>query len=242
MRVIFLSWRILVSLLAISLILMGIGLYGIEKQRQEEIMVIAPLLAGKMIIIDPGHGGYDPGAKGKGGGVEKEITLEVSQRLALALAQSGAGVLLTRDGDYDLAPPEVNSLSKRKQLDLQKRIAIAEQSKADLLLSIHVNSFPADRWFGAQTFYQAGDKSSKLLAEAIQGELQRITGTRRVAKTADIYINRVSSMPSVTIEIGFISNPQEERLMQEADYQNKVAWAIYCGILQYYTRINDNNY
>jgi len=241
MRVIFLRWQALVSLLAVLLILLGIGIYSMEQRRQEEIMVMAPLLAGKMIIIDPGHGGYDPGAKGKNGGVEKEITLEVSQRLALALAQSGAGVLLTRDGDYDLAPPEVNSLSQRKQMDLQKRVAIAEQSRADLLLSIHVNAFPADRWFGAQTFYQAGDERSKLLAEAIQGELQRITGTRRVAKTADIFINRVSTMPSVTVEIGFISNPQEERLMQEPDYQNKVAWAIYCGILQYYTKINQNN-
>ncbi|MFZ5625935.1 MAG: N-acetylmuramoyl-L-alanine amidase CwlD [Bacillota bacterium] len=238
MRVIYFRWRSLVSVLALLLIATGMGLYLGEKNRQEEILVMAPLLAGKMIILDPGHGGYDPGAKGKNGGVEKEITLAVSQRLALALAQSGAGVLMTRNGDYDLAPEDVDSLSLRKQLDLKKRVEIAESAKADLFLSIHVNAFPSEKWYGAQTFYQWGDARSKQLAEAIQSELQRITGTRRVAKTADIFTNRVSSMPSATVEIGFISNPQEEKLMMDPDYQNKVAWAIYCGILQYYTKIN----
>ncbi|MDD4334294.1 MAG: N-acetylmuramoyl-L-alanine amidase CwlD [Desulfotomaculaceae bacterium] len=191
-------------------------------------------MANKLIVIDPGHGGVDPGALGSNGVLEKDIVLEVSMKLAEIMRQSGAQVLLTRESDHDLSDPELNNLHRIKVQDLTRRVEMANQNKADIFLSIHVNSFPDKRECGAQTFSQPESEESKKLAMCIQKELNTfLKNPGRQAKQVDYFANRMTKMPSVIVEIGFITNPGEEKLMLDPVYQNKIAWSIYAGTACY---------
>lgn len=201
---------------------------------ERHISTLSWALADKLIVIDPGHGGEDPGALGSTGIHEKDIVLEVSKKLADILRQAGAEVLLTRESDRDLSDPNTRNSYKAKVEDLTHRVELANNRRADLFISIHVNSFPDRREDGAQTFSQPGSAESKKLAVAIQQELNRfLANPGREAKQVDYFANRMTKMPSVIVEIGFISNPREEKLMLDPLYQNKIAWSIYAGIARY---------
>lgn len=206
---------------------------GLENRR---VSALSWSVANKLVVIDPGHGGIDPGSKGPGGVIEKDVTLEVSRKLATVLGQAGAVVLMTRETDVDLSDSEGGRLITRKREDLAKRVGMANERNADAFISVHVNSFKSGpREHGAQTFYQPGSKEGEKLAKSIQGELVRLLkNTKRKAKAVDYYTTRNAKMPAVIVEIGFISNPREERLMCDPDYQGKVAYAIYSGIVKYF--------
>lgn len=232
-------WRLKkTDLFLFVLLLIGISLYllsVLEDRSQEELMTLAPVLKDRVIVIDPGHGGVDPGAVGKKGTLEKDINLEVAKRLGYVLSQSGARVVLTREIDTDLSDPEIKGLRAKKRQDLKRRVELAEKHQAEIYLSIHVNSFPSASSKGPQTFYHKGQEESKAIAERIQAELQKHLNTKRVAKGLDgIYINKKTEMPSVTVEIGFMSNAEEEEAMQEPDYQNKIAWSVFAGLVRYF--------
>jgi len=185
-----------------------------------------------LVVVDPGHGGPDPGVV-RDGVKEKEITLRVALRLATFLEQAGSRVILTRKEDRDLAESPFGG--SRKRQDLKKRAAIANENDADVLVSIHVNSFPSSRESGAQTFYHPGSPGGRELAVAIQNECKALlANTRRVPKAQDYFMGRVAKMPSVVVEIGFLTNPREFRLLQEPDYQSRVAFAIYAGLVRYF--------
>mgnify|MGYP005845727545 FL=1 len=195
---------------------------------------MAPVLVDKLVVVDPGHGGQDPGVV-RDGVLEKDITLAVAQRLAEYLEQAGAQVLLTRDKDCDLADPESIETQSRKRQDLERRVAIANQNKADVFVSVHVNSFSEENEYGAQTFSQPGCPEGRQLAHAIQAELRTLLGnTSRLPKQVDYFIGRTTTMPSVVVEIGFITNTREFRLLQEPDYQAKVAFVIAAGLVRYF--------
>lgn len=193
-------------------------------------------VCGRTVVIDPGHGGIDPGAIGRSGLVEKDVNLAISLALKPIFNRYAVYTVLTRDRDVDLcggAPPGL-----RKRADLAERVQIARKSKADVFLSIHCNSFPGAIWSGAQVFYNAGDPGSKLLAECIQSSLiERLGPNARKAKSADIYLLKNVGMPAVTIEVGFLSNPREEGLLATPEYRQKVAEAIHQGTVQYFLRV-----
>lgn len=193
-------------------------------------------VANKVIVVDPGHGGIDPGSKGANGVIEEDITLEVSRKLATVLGQAGAIVLMTRESDMDLSDPGGGSLITRKRQDLSRRVALANEHNADAFISVHVNSFKSGpREHGAQTFYQPGSEEGQKLATSIQSELVRLLrNTGRQAKAVDYYTTRNAKMPAVIVEIGFISNPKEEKLMCDIDYQGKLAYVIYSGMVKYF--------
>jgi len=199
---------------------------------RRSIKTLSVALAGKVIVIDPGHGGKDSGSRSSGGTQEKDITLEVSKRLATILGQAGAAVLLTRECDMWLADPEA---PHKKRSDLTKRVDIANNNNADAFISIHVNSFVFDRGQrGAQTFSQPGSEKSKKLSQLIQTDLSETLGnTIRQPKEVDYFIRR-SKAPAVIVEIGFLSNPSEEKLLLSSTYQSKVAVAIYSGLVRYF--------
>nr|WP_248845129.1 N-acetylmuramoyl-L-alanine amidase CwlD [Aneurinibacillus sp. XH2] len=194
-------------------------------------------LSGKIIVVDAGHGGLDGGAKSKGGIIEKDITLPISMYLRDFLQEAGALVIMTRETDTDLAAPGTKGLSKRKTEDLLRRVRLIKDNQADLLISIHLNAIPSPRWSGAQTFYSPALKQSGQMAHLIQDEIKRvISNTDRVAKkTDDIFILRTAECPSVLVEVGFLSNEQEAKLMATSRYQKQMANAIYQGILRYYS-------
>lgn len=193
------------------------------------------VLRGKVIVIDAGHGGRDPGAKGRSGLEEKGITLEISQDLQQRFSQLGAKVIMTRENDRDLANDGDRRYATFKERDLWRRVEIANKSKADIFLSIHVNSFPQSIWSGAQTFYQEGQEESAVLARAIQDQLvSRLGPNNRKARPANYRVLRSTSMPAATVEVGFLSNPREEGLLAQGDYRKRLAEAVFLGVIDYF--------
>jgi len=194
-------------------------------------------LSGKIIVIDAGHGGVDGGAESDTGEKEKDITLPISIYLRDFLQEAGAFVIMTRETDIDLANPETKGLSKRKTEDLLKRAQIVKDSNADFLISIHLNSFPSAKYYGAQTFYHPGIKQSEDAARLIQDEIKRVlNNTDRVAKRIDnVYILKSAEIPSVLVEVGFLSNSLEAKKLASSTYQKQLANAIYQGILRFYS-------
>lgn len=194
-------------------------------------------VAGKVIVIDPGHGGVDPGAVGPNKVLEKDINLAIAKRLKQYITQGGGTAVMIREEDVDLSSPETSGLLAKKREDLAKRLDIAEETKADLYISIHTNSYPGKKLTGAQTFYHSKSDSGRNLAKDIQAELvAEFPANKRVAKAnQDFFVLKKNSVPAVTVEVGFISNPDEESKLQNPDYQTKTAWAVYRGISKYLT-------
>jgi len=199
---------------------------------EADVAALSWAVANRVIAVDAGHGGIDPGAVGPGGTLEKDITLAISLRLRRLLEQAGAVVVMTRETDTDLSTPG-KSLGARKREDLDRRLALVRQRGAEIYLGIQANAF-GTRWTGAQTFYYPRGEESRELAEAVQAELRRIlANTHRQAKALDIYILRNLTIPAVIVEVGFLSNAEEERLLNDPLYQEKVALAIYSGVVEY---------
>ncbi len=197
-------------------------------------------LSGKIIYIDPGHGGPDGGA-GDERALEKHIALNVSLMIRDYLQEQGALVIMTREKDLDLADESTKGYSRRKVEDLKKRLKLINQSEADLFLSIHLNSIPSPRWSGAQTFYNPKYEENKELAKAIQSELKRnLENTDREAKgLQSVYILKNAKKAGALVEIGFLSNPQERSRLLQKDYQQKISASIYQGVLNYLTKVKE---
>jgi N-acetylmuramoyl-L-alanine amidase len=194
-------------------------------------------LSGKVIALDAGHGGPDGGAKSAAGIFEKNINLSITLYLRDYLQQAGAVVVMTREEDKDLAGVGTKGYSRRKTEDLKQREQFVVQNKSDLFISVHLNSIPSSRWTGAQTFYSTANERNAALATLIQNELkQNLLNTDRIAKTINtVYLLKVLKIPSAIVEVGFLSNAEEARLMADRSYQQKVAASIYQGILRYYS-------
>ncbi|GAW90873.1 N-acetylmuramoyl-L-alanine amidase CwlD [Calderihabitans maritimus] len=226
-------WKnLLVLVLLAAFIFIGYT-YLAEKIANQAVEAVSWAVANKVIVVDPGHGGVDGGAVGPGGTLEKDINLAIAKKLSLILSQAGAAVVMTRETDTDLSTPG-KSLRERKREDLNNRINLAQKRNADLYICIQANSF-GRIWTGAQTFYYYKSTEGKKLARAIQSELRRILrNTNRRAQGLDTYILRNLDIPTVVVEVGFISNPQEEKLLNDPTYQSKLSWAIYAGIVKYY--------
>lgn len=194
-------------------------------------------LSGKIIVLDPGHGGPDGGAVGNGNVLEKEIALSISLQLRDYLQQAGAFVIMTRETDKDLADDDVKGYSRRKTSDLHERLSIINESEGDLFLSIHLNAIPSPKWRGAQTFYNPTNERSQALSLFIQDELRRnLQNTDRQAKQlSTVFLLKEADIPGALIEVGFLSNPSERDLLTQEPYQNKIAASIYQGVLRYFT-------
>ena len=185
------------------------------------------------IVLDAGHGGIDGGCVGSTTGIsEAEINLSVTKKLESLLTGFGFRVVLTRTNSNGLY--SITSTNK-KQDDLQKRKQIIVNANPNLLVSIHMNSYVNSSEHGAQTFYQTGSENSKHLATTIQAELvKNLTDARANCNQSDLYILKCVSAPSVVVEGGFLSNPTDESLLVTSEYQQQMAYSIFCGILKYF--------
>lgn len=193
-------------------------------------------ITNKIIGIDPGHGGVDPGAVSKTGVLEDEINLEIALKLKRLVEQSGGIVIMTREEDKGLYTDKSTTLREKKTEDLLNRKALIEEAECQLFVSIHMNSFTNTRYYGSQTFYYDGNTENEKLASIIQEELKTVLdkeNSRAAAIRDDVYLIKELQIPSVLVEAGFLSNPEEERLLQTEEYQEKIAWAIYVGIMKY---------
>lgn len=197
--------------------------------------VISRLSGHHVVVIDPGHGGYDPGAITSQGIYEKNVNLQMAKKIRELLKPAGIEVKLTRDEDEDYVPDGVRGKVTKKQIDLNHRINLAAQAKADLFVSIHLNATESGRNSGAETFYHYKSGEGKKLAEGIQEELIKIPGmNRRIAKPGDFYIIKNTSMPAVIVELGYISNPKEQKKLVQSWYQDQLAKAVAKGIAKYF--------
>ena len=199
-------------------------------------------LSGKIILVDPGHGGPDGGA-GDSDALEKDIALAVSIKLREYLQEQGALVIMTREKDIDLADDGTKGYSRRKVEDLKKRLEMINNQDIDFFVSVHLNSIPSPRWSGAQTFYAPQFEENERAAKFIQDELIiNLENTTRKAKPINnIYILENAKKPGVLVEVGFLSNPTEKANLKKDDYQEKLAASIYRGIMRYYTNEKELN-
>lgn len=190
------------------------------------------------IIIDAGHGGFDGGAVADDGTLEKNINLVIASNLKQLCKLGGFEVIMTRDSDTGTEVDESDSISNRKKSDMKRRLAVIEENPDAIFVSIHLNKFTTSTASGAQVFYSKNNSNSETLAESIQKSLVDLIQKEntRTIKQADnsIFLLKKSSIPSIIIECGFLSNYEELKLLKNYEYQRKIAFAIYCGILNYY--------
>ena len=197
-------------------------------------------LRGRVVAVDPGHGGIDPGALGPDGLNEDTVVWGVSVRLAAMLERAGAVVVLTRSGETPVTGTTSQGPSERRRIHLRQRVLGINAAGADVAVSVHANHFsnPSER--GAQVFYNPERfPQSKELALLLQTQLARVVGgTRRVvSEHINHYFLNHTDMPAATVEIGFLSNPQEAKRLAQPDYQERIAYAIYTGLAYWSARL-----
>ena len=184
-----------------------------------------------------GHGKPDEGAQRSTGTTEAATNLKIALKLQNLLEQSGTTVILTRSDENAIYDVDAKTLKQKKISDIHNRVKIGNESSADLFVSIHLNKIPQQQYYGWQTFYKQGSEEGKRLAESIQNNLNEAIQkeNNRIAKTIDnIYIIKHVEIPITIVECGFLSNPTEEKKLLEDEYQNRLAWGIYNGIIDYF--------
>lgn len=193
-------------------------------------------VAPNTIVIDPGHGGIDGGAVSANGVMEKDINLSIALKLKEIAQQDGMTVILTRTEDKSLHTTDSSKIRVQKRSDLAYRKKVLEETGALAFVSIHLNKFEQSKYKGAQVFYAKNDKSEEL-AKCIQQQLAEglKDGNTRQAKQVppDLYIFKGIKQTAVVVECGFLSNPEEEALLQQEEYQKKLAYYIFEGIKQF---------
>ena len=198
--------------------------------------VVLPV-SGKTIVLDAGHGIPDEGAQSSNGTTEAQTNLKITLKVQNLLEQSGCTVILTRSDENAIYDIDSKTLKQKKISDIHNRVKIGNESSADIFVSIHLNKIPQSQYDGWQTFYKSGNEQGKKLSESIQVSLNESIEkeNKRVAKTIDnVYIVKHVEIPTTIVECGFLSNPEEEKKLLEDDYQNRLAWGIYNGIINYF--------
>ena len=228
-------WMIVSLLFCCSI---GVVLVGV--QASDRAFFMPAELAGVKVMLDAGHGVEDGGAS-TDALIESEVTLAITKEVEKKLIKKGATVAMTRtkagDAIGEYAPDrEFTTMRERKFEDLKTRVMLAEEEEPDLFVSVHVNAIPQKQWRGAQVFYHPeGHEGGEALAKSIQGAFKnQLKNTDREAmKIKGVYLLKHIDVPSVIVETGFISNPEEHKLLADSSYRKKVADAIVEGIVKH---------
>lgn len=190
------------------------------------------------IVLDAGHGGEDGGAVANGV-VEKDINLSITKKLAEIFKANGFSVITTRDNDT-MFNAGGNTLRERKISDMKNRLELFNGSEKNVVISIHQNKFSQERYSGTQVFYSPNNDNSKLLADSVRNNIISLIqpdNTRECKKASrDIYLLYNSTTPAIIVECGFISNTEEALKLKDENYQNKIAFAVFSGFLEYYNK------
>ncbi len=214
-------------LITLYLLIIFVGVFNTI--RSEAVQTFSMPVSKKVILIDAGHGGWDSGMVADSKTHESDINLQIALKLQSYLEQGGSQVLLTRADE--------NALGSSKASDMQRRKTIANSSNPDIFVSIHQNSYQDGGVKGAQVFYFDTSDNSKKLAEAIQTEMKdflKQKNDRVASANKSYYVLRQTTSPAVIVECGFLTNYNEKRNLKTEEYQDKVAWAIYQGIVKYF--------
>ncbi len=193
---------------------------------------VSPGLEDKTIVIDPGHGGSDPGAIGPNRVYEKSVTLAIAKRVEALLEQKGASVVLTRDNDRDVYP----GTDATDAQELQARVNVAVKEKADVFVSIHANAAVDRTASGTATYYTAKTAYDLRLAQALQRGMVLAGGLEDDGvRQAGFYVTKRSRIPAALVETAFLSNPREEQLLNSPAFQQKIAVGIVNGLEEYFS-------
>lgn len=219
---------------AAALLLFLTGMLYIGKKTESAVMGSGLTGEEKLcIVIDAGHGGEDPGKVGINGANEKDINLQIAEKVKTYLEASDIKVVMTRTADAGLHDSDA---SNKKVQDMKRRLELIDEASPEVTVSIHQNSYPEEYVKGAQVFYYTGSSEGKRLAEDIQAQLvEKVDpGNKRQIKANDsYYLLKKTGTPIVIVECGFLSNSEEAEKLCDETYQDRVAWAIHMGILQY---------
>ena len=207
---------------------------------KKTIETVSTSVTDKIVIIDAGHGTPDEGAESKNGVTEAQINLKIAFKLQKLLEQSGCKVVMTRTDENEIYDEGSNTISEKKISDMKNRVKIGNESNADIFVSIHLNQIDQTDCYGWQTFYNKINENSKILATYIQNNLNQIIqkeNKRIPAMLNTVYLMKNVKIPITIVECGFLSNQEEEKLLQTDEYQEKLAWGIYNGINEYFNNI-----
>jgi len=207
------------------------------KIEQESLETVALPVNNKVIILDAGHGGEDGGANTADGVTEADINLKITLKVQNLLEQAGATVILTRSDENGIYDLDKTTLRQKKVSDIKNRVKIGNESSADIFISIHLNKIPQEQYWGWQTFFKNGNEASKKLAQSLQQGLNESIqkeNKRDSLKIENVYIIENVEVPTSIVECGFLSNQKEKEQLQTEEYQNKLAWGIYIGIMDYF--------
>ena len=224
---------IFVSLYAFSFKIANQNFTNAEKTSQ----TVALPVTNKVIIEDAGHGSPDEGAESNSGTTEAQINLQIAQKVQTLLEQSGSTVVLTRSDENEIYDVGSNTIREKKISDIKNRVKIGNESSADVFVSIHLNKIDEAQYYGWQTFYNKINENSKKLATCVQNGLNEAIqkeNKRVPAQLNTVYLMKYVEIPITIVECGFLSNPEEEKLLQIDEYQDKLAWGIYNGINDYF--------
>lgn len=184
------------------------------------------------VVVDAGHGGDDPGKIGVGDVLEKDINLSIALKLRDYLEQQDITVVMTREKDEMLE----GEGGGKKTADMKRRVEIINETNADLTVSIHQNSYPSAKVHGAQVFYYKDSEQGQILAALLQENLREKVepdNHRQIKDNTNYYLLKKTTVPIAIVECGFLSNPEEANLLTQEEYQDRIAWAVCSGILQY---------
>ena len=197
----------------------------IVSRKLSQLVTSENVQAGKdIVVIDAGHGGHDPGKVGANDALEKDINLQIAQKVKTYLEKNGIQVIMTREDDV---------MEDTKLEDMKKRVALINEIKPAITVSIHQNSYSDASVKGAQVFYYAGSEVSKGAASLMQEELRKVDteNTRQIKSNSDFYMLKKTEVPTIIVECGFLSNPGEAEKLTSEEYQEEMAQAICNGIM-----------
>lgn len=225
------AWQTLMGILLLFIVCVvswEAGTLAAVENRQADMREEKPL-----VVIDAGHGGFDPGKVGIDGQLEKDINLSIAKKLKAYLEASDVNVVMTRDTDTGLYQ---SGDSHKKVSDMRRRCDIINEARPYLVVSIHQNSYHQEEINGGQVFYYKTSQNGKRLAEILQERFDYVLGeaNRRVAKANDNYYLLLHvKEPIVIVECGFLSNRKEAKALESEDYQDRMAWTIHMGVMEY---------
>jgi N-acetylmuramoyl-L-alanine amidase len=227
----------IIKIIALAVIFVSILFPMIYSNQETKNLIIQVSAKEKpVIIIDAGHGGEDCGAIGVSGVFEKDLNLQISQKLSEYAKSAGYVVIQTREDDRLLYKDEENIKGFRKIYDLKNRVAIANSYENAIFVSIHMNSYGSEDCQGLHVYYSPKSSQSRRLADCVQSyvvsNLQQ-KNKRKIKEGSDIYVLENSNVPAILIECGFVSNPEECKKLSEKEYQKELSFSILCGIINY---------
>ncbi len=226
------------KLLLMLILCLTTAVISINIINSEGILTSANTQNEKVVIIDPGHGGFDGGAVAYDGTVEKDINLKISLALSDMLRSAGYKVILTRNSDVGTDNLESGSIAQRKKNDLKNRLELMKDFPDGIFVSVHLNKFTTTAARGSQVFYNGKVAESAILGDAIQKSIVKLlqpenTRVNKLATTST-YVLYNATIPAVLVECGFLSNASELQLLKDNEYQKKLAFCCFSGIVDYF--------